>query len=71
MPECRQSLKVGQYIAPPAIYSILFAAINLLRMVKLFGWESNMSAEVDSKRQVELVYLWKRKVLDLVNGCIE
>ncbi|KAJ7353080.1 multidrug resistance-associated ABC transporter [Mycena albidolilacea] len=45
--------------------------INLLRMVKLFGWESNMSAEVDGKRQVELVYLWKRKVLDLVNGCID
>ncbi|KAJ7123761.1 P-loop containing nucleoside triphosphate hydrolase protein [Mycena epipterygia] len=44
--------------------------INLLRMIKLFGWENKMSAEVASKRQIELACLWRRKVLDLVNGCI-
>ncbi|KAJ7457047.1 P-loop containing nucleoside triphosphate hydrolase protein [Mycena latifolia] len=48
----------------------VYLAINVLRMVKLFGWESKMSADVAGKRQVELAYLWKRKVLDLVNGCI-
>ncbi|KAJ7730238.1 P-loop containing nucleoside triphosphate hydrolase protein, partial [Mycena maculata] len=44
--------------------------INLLRMIKLFGWEGKMSGEVAGKRQIELVSLWKRKVVDLVNGCI-
>ncbi|KAJ7756352.1 P-loop containing nucleoside triphosphate hydrolase protein [Mycena metata] len=44
--------------------------INLLRMIKFFGWETKMSAEVAAKRQMELVCLWKRKLLDLVNGCI-
>jgi hypothetical protein len=40
-------------------------------MVKFFGWESKMSAEVAKKRKIELVCLWKRKVLDLVNGCLK
>ncbi|KAJ6578766.1 multidrug resistance-associated ABC transporter [Mycena vulgaris] len=44
--------------------------INVLRMIKLFGWENKMSAEVADKRRNELACLWKRKVLDLVNGCI-
>ncbi|KAJ7161077.1 multidrug resistance-associated ABC transporter [Mycena filopes] len=45
--------------------------INLLRMIKFFGWETKMSAEVAAKRQMELVCLWKRKLLDLGNGCIK
>ncbi|KAJ7454991.1 P-loop containing nucleoside triphosphate hydrolase protein [Mycena galericulata] len=44
--------------------------VNLLRMIKLFGWERKMSAEVAGKRHIELTGLWKRKVLDLINGCI-
>ncbi|KAJ7092446.1 P-loop containing nucleoside triphosphate hydrolase protein [Mycena belliarum] len=44
--------------------------INVLRMVKLFGWESKMSSEVAEKRRNELACLRKRKVLDLVNGCL-
>ncbi|KAF8192829.1 P-loop containing nucleoside triphosphate hydrolase protein [Mycena galopus ATCC 62051] len=45
--------------------------VNLLRMIKFFAWENNIRAEVTDKRQAELIYLWKRKVLHLVNGCID
>ncbi|KAJ7630116.1 P-loop containing nucleoside triphosphate hydrolase protein [Mycena polygramma] len=45
-------------------------SVNVLRMIKFFGWESKMSAEVADKRQIELGSLWKRKVLDLLNGCL-
>ncbi|KAF9455005.1 hypothetical protein P691DRAFT_813919 [Macrolepiota fuliginosa MF-IS2] len=43
-------------------------AMNVLRMIKLFGWESNMDERIAEKREEELVWLWKRQILDLING---
>lgn len=43
-------------------------AMNILRMIKLFGWESKMQDRISEKREDELVWLWKRELLDLVNG---
>jgi hypothetical protein len=40
-------------------------------MIKSFGWEHKMSEEIAAKRRVELECLWRRKLLDLVNRCIE
>ncbi|KII86961.1 hypothetical protein PLICRDRAFT_275537 [Plicaturopsis crispa FD-325 SS-3] len=45
-------------------------SINVIRMVKLFGWESKMTARMDEVRKDELVWLWKRQVLELLNGII-
>ncbi|KAF9555324.1 multidrug resistance-associated ABC transporter [Agrocybe pediades] len=42
--------------------------VNILRMVKLFGWEQKMSERLDKTRQEELLWLWKLKLLDQVNG---
>lgn len=42
--------------------------MNMLRMIKLFGWESKMQDRISEKREDELVWLWKRELLDLVNG---
>ena len=39
-------------------------AINLLRMVKLFGWEQNMAERVNEKRSEELAWIRKSKVCD-------
>jgi hypothetical protein len=36
--------------------------MNVLRMIKLFGWESRVAKEVGDKRSEELNYVWKRKV---------
>ncbi|KIJ62401.1 hypothetical protein HYDPIDRAFT_94464 [Hydnomerulius pinastri MD-312] len=41
--------------------------VNVLRMVKLFGWESQMDQRLREKREDELVWTWKFKMLDLLN----
>ncbi|KAF8199828.1 hypothetical protein K438DRAFT_1918479 [Mycena galopus ATCC 62051] len=41
--------------------------INVLRMIKMFGWESQMDKKIANKRQEELNYIWQRKLLDLLN----
>jgi hypothetical protein len=37
-------------------------AVNVLRMVKLFGWEIKIAQRIDQSRQQELKLLWKSKV---------
>jgi hypothetical protein len=41
---------------------IQWTAVNVLRMVKLFGWETKMTQRIDQSRQQELKWLWKLKV---------
>ncbi|KAG2065985.1 P-loop containing nucleoside triphosphate hydrolase protein [Suillus decipiens] len=41
--------------------------MNVLRMIKLFGWEEKLDARIGERREVELVWIWKTKVLELVN----
>ncbi|KAF4617689.1 hypothetical protein D9613_006261 [Agrocybe pediades] len=45
-------------------------AVNVLRMIKLFGWEEKMSKRIAEKRETELSSLWKMKVLGFVTGTI-
>ncbi|KAF8953252.1 multidrug resistance-associated ABC transporter [Flammula alnicola] len=45
-------------------------AVNVIRMVKLFGWEKKMSEQLRAKRVEELRWLWRMKVYDLVNGLL-
>jgi hypothetical protein len=40
-------------------------------MIKLFGWEMKMQDRISEKREEELVWIWKRQLLDLVNGNIK
>ncbi|KAF9458727.1 P-loop containing nucleoside triphosphate hydrolase protein [Collybia nuda] len=42
--------------------------MNVLRMIKLFGWEKKMNQKVAEKRDEELIWIWRRQVLDLING---
>ncbi|KAF9243737.1 hypothetical protein BU15DRAFT_59613 [Melanogaster broomeanus] len=44
--------------------------MNVLRMVKLFGWEKKMGERISEKREVELLLTWKLKLLELVNNNI-
>jgi hypothetical protein len=37
-------------------------AMGVLRMIKLFGWESRVAKEIGEKRTEELKWVWKRKV---------
>ncbi|KAF8845471.1 hypothetical protein BDN67DRAFT_993677 [Paxillus ammoniavirescens] len=44
--------------------------MGVLRMVKLFGWEKKMGERLSEKREVELRWTWKLKLLELVNSNI-
>ncbi|KAJ7104533.1 hypothetical protein B0H15DRAFT_810457 [Mycena belliarum] len=40
--------------------------MNVLRMIKLFGWEEKMLARVNEKREDELTWIWKREIFEWV-----
>ncbi|KAF7305977.1 ATP-binding cassette transporter [Mycena chlorophos] len=42
--------------------------MNVLRMVKMFGWEKKMEARISEKRDDELQQLWWRRMLDLLSN---
>ncbi|KAL0958339.1 hypothetical protein HGRIS_000484 [Hohenbuehelia grisea] len=47
--------------------------MNVFRMIKPFGCERKMSdcmIRVNEKRDAELIFLWKRQILELANGLI-
>jgi hypothetical protein len=48
-----------------------FPAMNVLRMVKMFGWEDKMLARVNEKREVELTWIWKREIFEWVANTIK
>jgi hypothetical protein len=45
--------------------------MNVLRMIKLFGWEKKMDENVSEKREEELQWIWRRQVLDLISGALK
>ena len=42
------------------------AAINVIRMIKLFGWEARTQDDISTKREAELGFIWKAKILVLM-----
>ncbi|KAJ7747993.1 hypothetical protein B0H14DRAFT_3096981 [Mycena olivaceomarginata] len=45
-------------------------ASNVLRMIKLFGWEGKMKARIEDKRDRELIWIRKRRMIDLASGLV-
>ncbi|KAF9054886.1 multidrug resistance-associated ABC transporter [Panaeolus papilionaceus] len=45
-------------------------AVNVARMIKLFGWETNMTRRLQERRASELAVLKKYKILDTLNGLL-
>ncbi|KAH9480681.1 ATP-binding cassette transporter abc4 [Psilocybe cubensis] len=45
-------------------------AINVIRMIKVFGWEEKMSKRIKQSRDNELTSLWRLKLLDAANSVI-
>ncbi len=53
-------------------YLLCFAvAMNILRMVKLFGWEPKLSERLSEKRELELQCIKMRQILSLINTNIK
>ncbi|OSD04422.1 multidrug resistance-associated ABC transporter [Trametes coccinea BRFM310] len=44
--------------------------MNVIRMIKLFGWEPKVTEQLTKKREDELKYIKKYKILELINGNI-
>ncbi|KAJ7288037.1 hypothetical protein C8J57DRAFT_1641031 [Mycena rebaudengoi] len=45
-------------------------AVNVLRMVKLFGWETKMKGRIAAKRDNELIWIRRRRMLDLLSQLV-
>ncbi|KAJ6555137.1 hypothetical protein DFH09DRAFT_573964 [Mycena vulgaris] len=45
-------------------------AVNVLRMVKLFGWEGKMKERIEDKRDAELTWIRKRRFIEVTSGLI-
>lgn len=45
--------------------------MNVLRMIKLFGWEEKMSEKIAEKREEELGWLKKRQILGFCGANIK
>lgn len=45
--------------------------MNVLRMVKLFGWESKMNKRIGEKRDDELTWVGWKMTTDLLIGIIK
>ena len=56
------------------MYSILIVArvvLNVVRMIKLFGWERRVTEQVEERREAELKIHRKTKFLELTNNLIK
>ena len=49
--------------------SKLSIVMSVLRMIKLFGWETRVRDTIAEKREEELNWVWKRKLLGVINDC--
>lgn len=45
--------------------------MNVIRMIKLFGWERSTSDKISAKREEELVWIWKREVLEILSAIVK
>jgi hypothetical protein len=50
---------------------VFLKACNVLRMVKLFGWESEMHERIAVRREDEVKWLWKRKIYDMIISIVK
>ena len=43
-------------------------AMNVIRMIKLFGWEPRIAKQLDQKREEELVAIRRNRMLSMLNN---
>lgn len=73
MPVCNLFMKVRSG-SQTHMYSKLIVAhvvLNVVRMIKLFGWERRVTDQVEERREAELKILRKTKFLELTNNLIK
>ncbi|KAJ6559868.1 P-loop containing nucleoside triphosphate hydrolase protein [Mycena capillaripes] len=61
-----QSIQKSRIKAVDARIGAIQETMNVLRMIKMFGWEAQMLGRVNAKREEELHWIWKREIIELV-----
>jgi hypothetical protein len=62
----KRSLRVRISFTDSYLALIVDAALGVVRMIKLFGWERKMGEQIAERRDDELGAILKRKILELV-----
>ncbi|KAF8446359.1 P-loop containing nucleoside triphosphate hydrolase protein, partial [Boletus edulis BED1] len=65
-----QSVEAEKMKQTDARVQLVSETMNVLRMIKLFGWERKISSEIQDKRVEELSWTRKRAFLQLFNNMI-
>lgn len=59
-----------KYFVAETYHTLFILAMNVIRMIKFFGWESKVREQIAEKRQEELVLTRKMKLLRILNNNI-
>lgn len=65
-----QDVQVIRLKKTDARVQIVTELMNVLRMIKMFGWEKKMDEKVSEKREAELKWIWRRQLLDLISATL-
>ena len=73
MPASSQSPRVSCDFSPPVFpVTLIFVtsrtAMNVIRMIKLFGWEPRIAKQLNQKREEELVAIRRNRMLSMLNN---
>ncbi|KAH7908629.1 P-loop containing nucleoside triphosphate hydrolase protein [Hygrophoropsis aurantiaca] len=63
-----QTVQVQKMKTTDARVQTVTETMNVLRMVKLFGWGPKMDRKITEKREEELRLIWKQKILEIANN---
>ncbi|KAJ7123848.1 P-loop containing nucleoside triphosphate hydrolase protein [Mycena crocata] len=66
-----QGIQQGRIKAADARINTISETMNVLRMVKLFGWEGKMLVRVNDAREKELYWIWKREIFEWVANTVK
>ena len=45
--------------------------MNVIRMIKVFGWEKHIDEKISAKREEELAYQRKRVILEIISNILK
>lgn len=69
--EVTESTSIVDILKNTAQADFRYVVVNVMRMIKLFGWERKMDERVAEKREEELFWIKRRQLLDLAVGLIK
>ncbi|KAI0351013.1 multidrug resistance-associated ABC transporter [Trametes cingulata] len=63
-----QTFQKGRMHKTDARVQTINEVLNVVRMIKLFGWEQRVAAQIDERREAELAYIRLTRWLEVVNN---